>query len=297
MLGMRRESLSVGCREPSAAQHASLLGSRERHRPLCRSSSGAMWRLRVERRKARKVSSNLPSSSSDDEDCEPLACVHCGVCKFTTNASRRRHERTCCAATTPPSPASPEASPGAGGSGELVTVTFEHGPLGFALGGPDRRTCTAIYSPGHSRHGNEQATSQLRSGWTLVRVAGRRVRPERDLIMAQVKFAPRPVTLTWRTNGIKPPPPPSPSPPPTPAAVLPEEWTPQKASGRSERRRPSLPEFDEARRSLRKTLSGSLAGSPAPTAAEELPPPPSADEFDAVVRTLRKSLSSAELQV
>jgi hypothetical protein len=89
-------------------------------------------------------------------------------------------------------------------------VVFEHGPLGFALDGPDRRTLSTVFKPGHSRAAvqgsvNERAVSQLRVGWTLAQVNGKRVRPERDLVMAQIKFAPRPLTLTWRTNGIEPP--------------------------------------------------------------------------------------------
>ena len=235
---------------------------------------------------------NSSSSSSSDEDCEPLSCKHCGVRKFSTNASRRRHERSCESA-----PGAPAASPDAKSDAaekwkeDAVTVIFEHGPLGFALDGPDRRTLSTVFKPGHSRAAvqgslNERAASQLRVGWTLAQVNGKRVRPERDLIMAQIKFAPRPLALTWRTNGIEPP-------SRADDGQLPGQQTPE---GRSAQRRLSLPEFDEARRSLRKTLSASSLGSPV-LVSPELPPPPSADEFVAVVRTLRKSLGEVDLQV
>jgi len=230
---------------------------------------------------------NSSSSSSSDEDCEPLSCKHCGVRKFSTNASRRRHERSCDSA--PDAPVKSDVADK--GAEEAATVVFEHGPLGFALDGPDRRTLSTVFKPGHSRAAvqgsvNERAASQLRVGWTLAQVNGKRVRPERDLVMAQIKFAPRPLTLTWRTNGIEPP---------SRAAdgQPPGQQTPQ---GRSAQRRLSLPEFDEARRSLRKTLSASSVGSPV-LVSPELPPPPSADEFVAVVRTLRKSLSEVDMQV
>ncbi len=238
-------------------------------------------------------------SSSDEEDCEPLKCRHCGVRRFNTNAARRRHERACEKAGLAPSGTSPTAAhsdpavaaAAAAAARESVTVVFQHGPLGFALDGPDRRTLSTIFEPGHSRSAvqgsaNEHATAQLRVGWTLARVNGRRVRPERDLVMAQIKFATRPLTLTWRTNGI--------GEPPSRADVCqPGQQTPQ---ARSPQRRLSVPEFDEARRSLRKTLSSTSIGSPVP-ASPELPPPPSADEFVAVVKTLRKSLSEVRLQV
>lgn len=232
------------------------------------------------------------SSDEEEEECEPLECRHCGGRQFNTNAARRRHERACEKAPGPraPSAASPDAGSNDDAARETVTVVFDHGPLGFALDGPDRRTLSTVFKPGHSRSAaqgsaNEHATAQLRVGWTLARVNGRRVRPERDLVMAQIKFASRPLTLTWRTNGIEPP---------SRTDGCPQgQQTPQ---GRSAQRRLSVPEFDQARRSLRKTLSSTSIGSPVPV-SPALPPPPSADEFVAVVKTLRKSLSEVDLQV
>jgi hypothetical protein len=127
----------------------------------------------------------------------------------------------------------------------------------------------------------------------LKQVAGKRVRPERDLVMAQIRFAPRPVVLTWRTNGIAPP-----EAPPTAAAPV---TPPAEPARKGLQRRPSLPEFDAARRTLRKTLSGSLAGS---SGSLEITPglkqsspqqQATAAEFTVAVRTLRKTLSGTSL--
>ena len=291
-----RSTASVGCR-----------GCREAEVPLNRRA--LMWRLSVARRKA-YVGSYLPSDSdSDSDELElPACCRHCRSDRFSlTNAALRRHERICGGGAAAPAWDAPlcrgdTANAQAGATEkeeeERVAVIFEQGPLGFALSPDNRRTCSTVFPCG-PRNGNVKATGQLSLGWTLVLVAGKRVRPERDLVMAQIRFAPRPVALTWRTNGIAPPDAPptaAPDAPPTPCKDAPVT-PPTTPCKELQRRRPSLPDFNAARRTLRKTLSGSLAGSSPAVSADIKQHPPlqqtSAADFHVAVLSLRKTLSGA----
>ena len=86
---------------------------------------------------------------------------------------------------------------------ELVTLQYRRGTaLGFKLSPNDGRTCVEnTCSP--SREGRCDIPCV---GWTLVQVAGERVRwGTAELVQSQIELAPPgAVALTWRTNGIKP---------------------------------------------------------------------------------------------
>lgn len=86
---------------------------------------------------------------------------------------------------------------------ELVTLQYRRDTaLGFTLSPNDGRTCVA-----NSRSPSREGGCDIPCvGWTLVQIAGERVRwGTAELVQSQIQLAPPgAVALTWRTNGIKP---------------------------------------------------------------------------------------------
>ena len=162
----------------------------------------------------------------------------------------------------------------------LVTVTvFQRGALGFELSADDGITCVAILPS--AQNSNLGATAQLCVGWTLVAIAGQKLRwSSPDLVLAQIDLAPRgPVALSWRTNGIEHA---SINAPVKPTAV--ERLSLEPLTG-----------LRAARQALAQTLARSPNHhSPSPhdaaaAAAAAAAAPPSPEQFDAAVGQLRQS--------
>ena len=161
----------------------------------------------------------------------------------------------------------------------LVTVPFQRGALGFELSADDGITCVAILPS--AQNSNLGATAQLCVGWTLVAIAGQKLRwSSPDLVLAQIDLAPRgPVALSWRTNGIEHA---SINAPVKPTAV--ERLSLEPLTG-----------LRAARQALAQTLARSPNHhSPSPhdaaaAAAAAAAAPPSPEQFDAAVGQLRQS--------